>query len=218
MIISFQRKFVFVALPKTAGHALRAALRPHLSETDWEQCTLFEKRYFPVEALAQIGHGHISCRQIKPFLLPTQWTEFLKFGFVRNPYDRFVSYYFFRNGSPQAPSTDISYLMKQVLKEEIALKHFLMRPQYEFVCDREGTIMLDYLGRYESLQACFDDLCGRLSLPTHQLERVNKSKHLDYREYLDEELQEMIYQRYQTDFELFDYSPDIEPLEASPVL
>ena len=66
MIISHARKFLFVAIPKTATQAIRRALRPHLHQHDWEQCHLFEPKAFPLEPIAQLRHGHISCAQIKP--------------------------------------------------------------------------------------------------------------------------------------------------------
>jgi len=76
MIISFQHQFVFVAIPKTATHSVRVALRPHLGPHDWEQCHLFEKKAFPIHAIAQIRHGHIRCSDIQPFSLSGMWDNY----------------------------------------------------------------------------------------------------------------------------------------------
>ena len=91
MIVSHARQFIFVAVPKTGSQSVRLALRPHLGEYDWEQCGLFEQKRFPVPALAAIGHGHISCQQLQPFLFPEVWQRYRKFAFVRNPFQRFRS-------------------------------------------------------------------------------------------------------------------------------
>ena len=37
-------------------------------------------------------HGHISLQQVRPFLGEEAFASYFKFAFVRNPFDRFVSY------------------------------------------------------------------------------------------------------------------------------
>ena len=162
MIVSFQHRFIFVAIPKTATHALRVALRPHLGPHDWEQCALFTTKTFPVTALAQIGHGHLTCRQVLPFLLPDVWEGFFRFCTVRNPYDRFVSYCYFMNRENQRMLKDPLGTMKQVIEDRQDAEQVLFRPQCEFVIDEEGRLMVDYVSRFEALQSHFDHICQRL--------------------------------------------------------
>ena len=37
MIVSHRYKFVFIAVPRTGSHAIRAALQPDLGPDDWQQ-------------------------------------------------------------------------------------------------------------------------------------------------------------------------------------
>ena len=95
MIISHRHKFIFFAVPKTATHTIREALRHHKDEDDWEQQVLYGEQALPIPEIARLKHGHISAEQIRPHLDDAIWNEYFKFAFVRNPFDRFVSTCFF---------------------------------------------------------------------------------------------------------------------------
>ena len=210
MIVSFHHRFIFVAIPKTATHAFRVALRPHLAPRDWEQCILFEKKFFPVEALAQIGHGHISCQQVRPLLLPSIWNGFFKFCTVRNPYDRFLSYSYFVNRDNNKMLSEPLGTMKRMLQDKKAKQEILFRPQSEFVVDEDGQLAVDYICKFEALQSHFDTVCSRLHLPSTSLQRINVLKNRPAGSVYDEELRGMVQEEYRRDFDLFSYSMAID--------
>ena len=202
MIVSFSRRFVFVAIPKTAGHAVRTRLREHLAPTDWEQCALFERKAFPQQALAAIRHGHLTCSEVKPYLLPGMWEQFFKFAFVRDPFDRFISAAWFHYQDTGRMRDDPMGTMKAMLE---ARSHFLVRPQHEFICDGDGRLLVDQVGRYETLQADFDAVCNRIGAGGAPLPAVNVTRRPGETE-LDDELVQMLRETYARDFELFGYS------------
>ena len=205
MIISYKHKFIFVAIPKTAGHAIRSGLRRYLDKNDWEQCTLFEKRFFPVETLARLGHGHLSYEQIRPFLLPGVWNDYFTFAFVRNPYDRFLSFCYFRyHDSPLLFESPLSEL-KRIFHIEKSKNGVLFRPQYKFLCDDSGVLRPKFVGRYESLQTDFERVCKQLAIPSQELPFVNSSSKAVSKDDMDGELEEMLYEHFQRDFRLFGY-------------
>ena len=210
MILSFSRRFAFVAIPKTAGHALRAVLRPLLAPNDWEQCTLFDRRYFPVQALAAYGHGHLSYLDVQPFLLPGQWDGLTSFAVVRSPFDRFLSFARFAWRKTGEMERDPLGTMKRALADPDRRGHILLRPQHEFVCDEEGRIRTTLLLRHENLAEEVDRLAEALGAPLPPLAAVNVSP-ATAGAALDAELADMIRARYARDFALFGYDPATMP-------
>ncbi|HMO74768.1 MAG TPA: sulfotransferase family 2 domain-containing protein [Sphingopyxis sp.] len=210
MILSFSRRFAFIAIPKTAGHALRTALRPLLAPSDWEQCTLFDKRYFPVQTLAAYGHGHLSFLDVQPFLLPGQWDVFTSFAVVRSPFDRFLSFARFAWRKTGEMERDPLGTMKRALTDPARRDHILLRPQHEFVCDAQGRIRTTLLLRHENLARDMDRLAEALDAPLPPLEAVNVSP-ATAGAVLDAELADLIRARYARDFALFGYDPAAVP-------
>ena len=212
MIISHKHKFIFFAVPKTATHAIRQALREHTGPDDWEQQVLFGEQYLPIPEIARIKHGHVSVRQIQQHLDADVWNSYFKFGFVRNPFDRYVSTCFFLNrNQPDFPASARTF-MKRALTVPRFRQRILVRPQNLQLLADDGEIALDAVGRYESLQQSYDDLCRQIGIPAKDLERKNPSRHAAYTEYYDDELRDIVGEYYQDDLSIFGYDfPPSEP-------
>jgi len=208
LIISHKHKFIFFAVPKTATHAVRQALRPNLAQGDWEQQTLFGEQFLPISELAAMGHGHISVRQLLQHLSSEVWESYFKFAFVRNPFDRFVSTCFFLNRkNPQFEESAITF-MKSALNVERFRKGMLVLPQNQLLINDDGNVVLDAVGRYESLQVSYDEICSRIGIPTTELGRKNPSSHDAYVEYYDDELRDRVATFYEDDLRMFSYDFD----------
>jgi len=204
MIISGLHKFIFVAIPKTGTHSVRRALREHMGPQDVEQVGLFVQRQFPIPDLAKIGHGHITLGQVRPYLKPEAWESYFKFAFVRNPFDRFVSYCSFMMREGDAFQRDPKAVMRHFLANP-PHGHILFHHQHSFVTDADGKLLTDYVGRVEEMQQSYDDIAARIGIPTATLEKVNASKRQNYREYYDAGLIDGVAKLYARDLELFGY-------------
>ncbi len=204
MIISHQHRFVFTAIPKTGTHSVRRALRAQLGPDDLEQVGLFVQKSLPFEALAQLGHGHISLSQIRPFLGEAAFSGYLKFAFVRNPFDRFVSYCAFSTRDDGDFERDPRGVMRYYL-DHPPLDHLLFQPQHSFIIDDEGALLTDVIGRVEEMQVSFDAICQRLDIASSSLENVNSSRRNDYRGYYDKTLIDGVAALYRRDLDLFGY-------------
>lgn len=206
MIISQRHKYIFTAIPKTGTHSVRRLLRAHMGEDDHEQVGLFVQKRLPFEPLAALGHGHISLMQVQPFLEEETFAAFLKFAFVRNPFDRFVSYCAFMTRDDGAFLRRPQDVMRHFLFKERPLDHLLFQPQHTFICDRDGELMADVIGRVEDMQSSFDQICARIGVPGAVLDKVNSSEHGTFRDYYDAELIEGVSDIYRRDLDLFGYS------------
>lgn len=204
MIVSALHKFIFVAIPKTGTHSVRQALREHLGPQDLEQVGLFVQKRFPIPQLAQLQHGHLSLAQVRPYLRPEEFDGFFKFAFVRNPFDRFVSYCSFMTRQGGHFEADPKAVMRHFVANP-PWPHILFQPQHSFVTDKGGKLLSDYVGRVEEMQQSYDEIAGRIGIATAPLEHVNSSKRRDYREYYDDDLVDGVAKLYAKDLELFDY-------------
>jgi hypothetical protein len=205
MIISQQHKFIFTAIPKTGTHAVRQALRAHLGPQDQEQVGLFVQKRFTVQPLAALGHGHISLAQLRPHLTPEAFAGYFKFAFVRNPFDRFISYCAFATREEEgAFDNDPREVMRYFLAKP-PMDHLLFQPQHTFVTDEEGRLLTDAVGRVEEMQLSYDAICQRIGIPSAPLEKVNATRRNDYRGYYDQALIDGVAEIYRRDLDLFGY-------------
>lgn len=205
MIISHQHRFIFAAVPKTGTHSVRQALREHMSEDDIEQVGLFVNKRFPFEELAAIRHGHLSLQQVRPFLGEQDFADYFKFAFVRNPFDRFVSYCAFMTRDTGQFARAPHEVMRYFLFDAPPEKHILFQPQSSLLVDGEGRLLTDMVGRVETMQASYDAICARIGIPPRALDKVNGSSRGDYRAYYTDPLKDAVATRYARDLALFGY-------------
>lgn len=205
MIVSHRHRFVFAAVPKTGTHSVRQALRAHLGPEDIEQVGLFVNKRFPFEDLAAIRHGHLGLAQVRPYLGEEAFASYFKFAFVRNPFDRFVSYCAFMTRNQGSFEQDPRGVMHEILFGLRPLQHILFRPQHELLVDAEGRLLADFVGRVEDMQASYDEACDRIGIGREQLGQVNNSRRGDYRQYYDPQLVAGVEALYQRDIEMFGY-------------
>jgi Sulfotransferase family len=204
MIISRQHKFIFVAVPKTGTHSVRRALRTHMGPDDHEQVGLFIRRLLPYPELAALQHGHLSLSQVRPHIGEEAFQAYFKFAFVRNPFDRFVSYCAFMSRDNGEFERNPRGVMSAILAEP-PKDHILFAPQHAFVADNSSKILADAIGRVEDMQTHYDNFAGRLGFATTLLERANGSRRGEYRAYYNDALVEGVSALYRRDLELFDY-------------
>ena len=205
MIISHRHRFVFVAVPKTGTHSVRQALREQLGPEDEEQVGLFVNKRLPDPRLAAVGHGHLGLAQVRPYLGDEAFAAYFKFAFVRNPFDRFVSYCAFMTRESGAFERAPRQVMYEILFRQRPVGHILFQPQHALLVDEAGALLADDVGRVEQMQASYDRMCARIGIPTAPLGKVNSSSRGDWRRYYDQPLADGVAELYRRDLELFGY-------------
>jgi hypothetical protein len=89
MILSHTHEFIFISNGKTGTTSIEAALAPYQEGEEFERGV--EGLYTP---------KHVPPATLKAQLGAQVWEEYFTFGFVRNPWDWFVSQYFWNWGEP----------------------------------------------------------------------------------------------------------------------
>jgi hypothetical protein len=148
---------IFLHVPKTAGSSIARALFGE----DSRHVPYFEYR-----------HAN-----------PRKFRTYFKFAFVRNPWDRLVSSYFFL-GSGGMNEVDRAWAAQNLaaypsfdafvrhgLSNESIMRFPHFRPQSYYIVNRNGSVVTDFLGRYENLAVDFAAIARRLGrevvLPQH---------------------------------------------------
>jgi chondroitin 4-sulfotransferase 11 len=201
-MISHDHRCIFTHVPKTAGKSVRYLFGLPEFERDYEPCGRNFEHAF----------GH---RPLIDFVNESYFSDYFKFAFVRNPFDRIVSAYFYlENGGCNeddrrfreerlAPYKGSFANFIEDLSNTIAAPHF--KPQVTLLCDGHGKLLADFIGRYESLERDVSLIGTRLELPIHKLPILNSSRHNFYRSYYDDAIKRRVAQAYGEDLELFSY-------------
>jgi hypothetical protein len=151
---------------------------------------------------------------------PDRFARYFKFTFVRNPWDRAVSAYtYLGKGGSAASQEDAQWadfvnsfdtfdaFICDWLNEENALRNALFTPQVVFLKDIFGRIDLDFVGRFESLQADYDQVAQRLGVDA-PLPHLNQSRSADFRSFYTPEARDRVARVYAEDIDAFGYRFD----------
>jgi hypothetical protein len=212
MPVSHQHRCIFVHIPKTGGTSIETALNMFHGWREENREAMFGLVQSP-ELLAKGWVTrflqHLSMGELRELLPPALTADYLSFAWVRNPWDRMVSTYF--NKDPdmvqQARSqgidlTELSF--RDFLERTAEVSHVHLLEQTRFVTDERGRIIVDFIGRFETLAADFRTLCERLRIQP-SLPHRNASTHGHYRQYYTAETRAMVAARYGRDIEMFGY-------------
>ena len=82
---------------------------------------------------------------------------------------------------------------------------FHFRKQVDFLVNHSGKISMDFIGRFEDLDAGIRELSKALNVDPGLLEKVNSSTHKDFRKYYDSEMVDIVSDLYRDDIEAFGY-------------
>lgn len=208
------KNYIFIAVPKTGSVSVRTALKRHPFLLDHDP---FAGTMINTANLSNFRNSHIPLSMAMEDL---NLTNKFKFGFVRNPFDRFVSFCawsMIRFNVRDDTGTVVEKVtfeneptryMDLMLRRENQIKKMttMIWPMQRFLCV-DGKIGVDYIGCYERLQESYDHICDTIGFERESLPHKNKSiKKYDFRSYYTTDLVDRVGEFYKTDLETFGYT------------
>lgn len=201
MIISHKYRFIFIKTRKTAGTSIEVALSKICGKQD-----IVTPIGPPVEGHEPRNnngfYNHIGAKQIKARILPEIWDSYYKFTFERNPFDKVVSWYWWLYKQQKTFDS-----FEQCIEKRACGSYKLPVDYEKYTID--GKVVVDFIGKYETLLEDFTYICNRLEIPfdgklTREKgdARIDKS---DYRTYYSEASKKIIEDAFYREISLFGY-------------
>ena len=218
MIISNNKKFIFVHIYKTGGTSVSSALVKYarFRERIASEFYLSKKIVSTINdklELADQGnkwvnglHKHAKAIEVRKHLGESKYRLYYKFTFVRNPWDWQVSLYHYIKKDKYHKDNAIANTLSfyDFLKREI--ENFAPC-QLDFLIDSKGKVIVDKVGKFESLQQDFCGILNHLNLKPIKLENLNRSnRSKNYRKYFTPKTAMLVNDYFKRDIEYFDYS------------
>lgn len=200
MRISHKYKFIFICVPKTASESLRACLDP----------------YSDIKSTSNDGpySFHETASELKIYFetMGWDWSRYFKFAFVRNPWDRLVSFYHYAkldknlkcwNGPGWDENNPIEF--NEWIKIDKERK--ILPLQLEMITGKEGALLVDFVGKFENLKKDWKTICDTLKIEL-KLPYINFTEHKHYSLYYTEETKKIIAETEKKEIEMFNYKFD----------
>jgi sulfotransferase famil protein len=231
MIVSHKHKFIFIKTKKTAGTAIEAALSdlcgpqdvitPFREESEQDRKGLSPQNYRIEHPLKpqrsflrkllmrperyyhpSVGfYEHMPAWRVRAYLGEEVWLSYFKFAFDRNPWDRQVSWYLYKT---------------KARRPRPSFERFMTSRRRAFVDNYrlytiEGALAVDFLGRYETLEADVNTALERAGVGMRvTVPRTNvtpdKDQSRDYRSYYSPETRARVAEWYRPEIALLGYA------------
>jgi hypothetical protein len=196
-MINHKHKYIFIHIPKCGGSSIEKVLR------------------------RGGGHESISNKKSSDFKINSQHAslseqiEFyninkniFSFTFIRNPWSRFVSYFFHLK--------NIGFVKKKVSFNEFTMDLLLRNWDCEYIAPvhppknfmapcAEWVSGVSFVGKLENFQEDFNIICDKIGIPSQKLPHENKGKHKHYTKYYDTGARQLVAEKYAKDIEMFGY-------------
>ena len=207
MLVSDSRKLVFVHIQKTGGVTVDELL--------WERVPDL-RTIRPRHEIAARGRQKLDA-----------WDEYYKFAFVRNPWDRLVSWYSMVTAPPKIPKHG-NDLWQYVRDNSSTFEGFILNctdeievrkgvyssftlNQLDYLTDENDNLLVDFVGRVENFDEDLRKVFRRIGISLEAIPHKNRSNHRHYSTFYTPETEMIVRERFKRDIEYFGYEFERPP-------
>jgi len=203
---------IFIHFPRTAG----SSLEKFLMKTDdiYGPKTSIYKNSEGVERRIT-EHHHTNASDYQKQNGKEIWKNYFTFSFVRNPWDWFVSNFYwdlFQYDKAKSEGRAIKYRRRFIVDEcnsdfTTYVRKGAARPDwFVFTQAKDFIGNVEYIGRFENLNNDMTTICNRLGVFYTGFPHENKMNREHYTKYYDNTTKEIVYNIFKEDIEHFGYS------------
>ena len=137
-----------------------------------------------------------------------EWSNFYKFCFVRNPYEKAVSDYVWMTKSKNANVSFADFLRRIDDRELDDPEDVIPIPPINWpLYTIDDRVEVDYIGRYENLMEDLEIVFKEIGIPfdSSRFPMAKKVKDYDYRRYYGSTEKKLVENIYRNEIDMFDY-------------
>jgi chondroitin 4-sulfotransferase 11 len=211
VLVSDSHKLVFVHIQKTGGSTVHRLLQERIPDI---------RTIAPRHEIAVRGMPKVEA-----------WDEYYKFAFVRNPWDRLVSWYSMVTKFPRRGNElwkyvhDNSSNFREFIyncTDEVEIKRGIYYSfaynQLDYVTDENGNMLVDFIGSLENFDADVHEVFSRIGIDLETVPHKNRSRHQHFSTLYTPDTEMIVRERFKRDIEYFGYEferPDTSPEAGS---
>ncbi len=202
-MISDEKRFVFVHIPRTAGTSIETALAPYAREPVG----------YTVGGNTVLAHKHATAAELRGLVGDAFWASAFTFSIVRDPWARMYSdYNFFHDVGPRLLDefSDLERWLTALALSEPFTRWLrtgadrLDIAQSSYLTDADGALLVDFVGRFETLGGDFEAICRSVGVE-RALPHVNGTRRRDFRAAYDADSVALVGRYAAADIDRFGY-------------
>jgi hypothetical protein len=235
MLISHRKRFIYTKTAKTAGTSVESYFEPYcMADGSWE---FRHARDEQISRDGIIGYrgpnvkgkqwwNHMPAREIRDAIGRSVWDAYFKFCVIRDPFDKLVSSFYFREQRKRSRYSLLGLYRKRNFFHDSAEGNEVERfrswirdggsliDRDKYVID--GQLCVDYCIRFEELHSGIKYVCDTLAIP-FEPERIPNlkagvRKHtIPLHAYYDAETIQFVKNLYSFELETFGYREPVPP-------
>ena len=202
-MISHTLQFIFIHIPKTSGNSLSLFLKDCVSNQVIQRDSPLGKNQ-GIHIICEKNGRDIKHEDINYYykLYSDRVTNYYKFAIVRNPYDRIMSFYFWKKGKDSNTEFDYNEFVKFVKQQSSY--------QYKYITNKKTQKIDCEIIHYENLIPELKQIStfqGKYDFDDYPTLNASANSKIDYHIYYNKytDLQGIVYKKFKKDFEFFDY-------------